>query len=138
MSTHGCAPREVSYRPRMKRVLLALVLAACSSKSSAPTAPPAPREGSGAPVEDTEPAGSAAGGAAQGSAATGPGIGEKCGDGDACATGLSCVSYYGIAGARGPQFKTCEIKCEMQNKESVCPPDTKCTTIADGPGQVCR
>jgi hypothetical protein len=62
-------------------------------------------------------------------------MGENCGDGDACAKGLECVKYYGIAGARGPQFKTCEVKCD---KKQACPSGTKCITIADGPGQVCR
>ena len=65
----------------------------------------------------------------------GPGMGENCGANDACAQGLTCVSYYGIAGARGPQFKTCEIKCA---DGTPCPAGTKCITIADGPGQVCR
>jgi hypothetical protein len=64
-----------------------------------------------------------------------PGIGENCGPNDTCAKGTTCVSYYGIAGARGPQFKTCEIKCTA---DSACPADHKCVTIADGPGQVCR
>jgi hypothetical protein len=64
-----------------------------------------------------------------------PGMGENCGANDACAKGLTCVSYYGIAGARGPQFKTCEIKCKA---DANCPSGTKCVTIADGPGQVCR
>jgi hypothetical protein len=64
-----------------------------------------------------------------------PGIGENCGPNDACAKGLTCVSYYGIAGARGPQFKSCEIKCTADKD---CPAGHKCTTIADGPGQVCR
>jgi hypothetical protein len=45
------------------------------------------------------------------------------------------VSYYGIAGPRGPQFKTCEIKCDKPTK---CPAGTSCGVIADGPGQVCR
>ena len=117
----------------MKRALLLFALVACSSKSSSTNAPPPlrpdPAEGSGSAGDppSTDPL-----------ADTHPGMGENCGPNDACAKGFECVSYYGIAGARGPQFKTCEIKCEMQNKESVCPKDTKCTTIADGPGQVCR
>ena len=65
----------------------------------------------------------------------GPGMGESCGPNDACAQGLTCVSYYGIAGARGPEFKSCEIKC---GDGTACPAGTKCITIADGPGQVCR
>jgi len=64
----------------------------------------------------------------------GPGIGENCGANDSCGQG-ACVSYYGIAGARGPQFKTCEIKCA---DDAACPKDRKCQTIADGPGRVCR
>lgn len=121
----------------MKRALLLLVVAACSSKSpstssgSSSTTPTPHEEGSGSAVTNTEPTGSAA------TPATAPKMGEKCGDGDSCAAGLTCVSYYGIAGAKGPQFKSCEIKCGAQEK-SPCPDGTKCTTIADGPGQVCR
>lgn len=66
---------------------------------------------------------------------TGPGRGENCAPDDTCAAGLECVKYYGIAGARGPQFKTCETKCDGGK---ACPDGTKCITIADGPGQVCR
>lgn len=120
----------------MKRALLLFALAACSGKSSSPEAPPplrpTPTEGSGSAM------GSAGGSSTDPAAATGPGMGEKCGENDACAKGFECVSYYGIAGPRGPQFKTCEIRCEMQSKESVCPQGTKCVTVADGPGQVCR
>jgi hypothetical protein len=116
----------------MKRALLLFALAACSSKSSTTNAPPPLRP------DPTEGSGSAAGSSTDPVAEAGPGMGEKCGENDACAKGFECVSYYGIAGARGPQFKSCEIKCEMQNKESVCPKGTQCTTIADGPGQVCR
>ncbi|MEO7736376.1 MAG: hypothetical protein ABIY55_35790 [Kofleriaceae bacterium] len=64
-----------------------------------------------------------------------PGISEKCGTGDACAAGLSCVTYYGFAGARGPAFKTCEMRCQS---DKLCPKDRKCVTVADGPGRVCR
>ena len=118
----------------MKRALLLFALAACSSKSSSSTnAPPPlrpdPTEGSGS---------SAAGSSTDPVAQGGPGMGENCGENDACAKGFECVSYYGIAGPRGPQFKSCEIKCEKNHEESVCPKGTHCTTIADGPGQVCR
>jgi hypothetical protein len=64
-----------------------------------------------------------------------PKMHEKCGANDACGPGLTCKSYYGIAGARGPQFKTCEIPCDKTTK---CPAGTTCGIIADGPGQVCR
>lgn len=61
--------------------------------------------------------------------------GSPCGAGDTCAAPLRCVSYYGIAGARGPKFSSCEIACD--GKEG-CPADLRCITIADGPGSVCR
>lgn len=61
---------------------------------------------------------------------------EKCGDGDACADGLTCLTYYGIAGKRGPAFKSCEIPCGKG--KPACPDGQRCATIADGPGQVCR
>ena len=112
------------------RFLLVLAIAACSSSSSpqpasqpaAPT-PPAPKE---APPTTPPAAGT-----------TAPGVGQTCGSGDECAPGLECIKFYGIASPRGPQFKSCEIKCGAQEK-SPCPDGTKCTTIADGPGQVCR
>ncbi len=63
-----------------------------------------------------------------------PKLGEACGDGDACGEG-KCVTFYGIAGPRGPAFQQCEIKCDAK---APCPDGRTCTTIADGPGQVCR
>lgn len=68
-------------------------------------------------------------------AAAGPGIGENCGAGDTCAAGLTCVSYYGFAGTRGPQFKSCEVRCEA---DKGCPSGRTCMTVSDGPGRVCR
>jgi hypothetical protein len=59
---------------------------------------------------------------------------EPCPAG-ACEKGLSCVEYYGIAGARGPKFTSCEITCKGG---ATCPSGQTCRTIADGPGQVCR
>jgi hypothetical protein len=53
-----------------------------------------------------------------------------------CAEGLKCLTYYGIAGPRGPAFSSCEIPC--QEPDSLCPTGQRCTTIADGPGLVCR
>jgi eight-cysteine-cluster-containing protein len=52
-----------------------------------------------------------------------------------CKPGQECISYYGIAGPRGPKFESCEWKC---NKDGSCPKGTKCVTVADGPGRVCR
>ncbi len=65
-----------------------------------------------------------------------PAMGQKCGDGDACAGGLECVKYYGIGGPRGGQFTSCEIRCGKG--KPACGDGLQCTTIADGPGQVCR
>jgi hypothetical protein len=109
-----------------------LWLAACSSPSPAPTgaaSPSAPTASSGAPATPTaEPALS-------------PKLGDKCGDNDTCAPPATCVSYTGIAGPKGPTFKTCEVKCpprEGRETDSACPAGTKCGMIADGPGHVCR
>ena len=59
--------------------------------------------------------------------------GTPCADG-ACAAGLTCVRYYGIAGPGGPAFTSCEIPCT----DAACPAGQRCVTIADGPGRVCR
>ena len=66
-----------------------------------------------------------------------PKQGEPCDATATCARGLTCVRYYGVAGARGPQMTSCEIKCG-EGTEGQCPKGQACTTIADGPGQVCR
>lgn len=70
-------------------------------------------------------------------AASGPpgAMGDRCGANDACAKGLTCVAYYGIMGPRGPQFKSCEVKC---GSTADCPKGTNCMTVSDGPGRVCR
>jgi len=60
-----------------------------------------------------------------------------CG-GEACTAPRECVSYYGIAGPSGPKFHTCEIPCKRGSGAAGCPKGTKCVTIADGPGDVCR
>jgi len=114
------------------RLLLVLALAAssfgCSSSSSpqpasqpAAPAPPAPKE---APPATPPSAGTAS-----------PGVGQTCGSADECAPGLECIKFYGVAGARGPQLKSCEIRC---GADKMCPTGTACKTVADGPGQVCR
>ena len=71
-------------------------------------------------------------------AATGaakPKQGEPCDANGKCARGLTCIKYYGVAGARGPQLTSCEVRC---GKGGHCPKGQTCNTIADGPGQVCR
>jgi len=64
-----------------------------------------------------------------------PARGEPCPDG-ACASGLTCVGYYGIAGPNGPKFTSCETPCA--GGKDACPDGLRCVTIADGPGAVCR
>src|SRR5438105_15197191 len=66
-----------------------------------------------------------------------PKQGEPCDANGKCARGLTCVRYYGVAGARGPEMTSCEIRCGERTKGH-CPKGQSCTTIADGPGQVCR
>lgn len=63
------------------------------------------------------------------------GQGLPCQQG-ACAEGLTCVEYYGIAGPSGPKLSSCEIPCPDQ--KTACPQGQTCVTIPDGPGPVCR
>ncbi len=95
---------------------------------------------SGSPKTSTveQPEGSG-GGTGEGSDVVeteGPTYGEDCGVDDHCAIGLECVHYYGFAGASGPEFRTCEVRCD--DKAQACPDGLTCATIADGPGAVCR
>ncbi|HUQ06126.1 MAG TPA: hypothetical protein VM261_26665 [Kofleriaceae bacterium] len=62
-------------------------------------------------------------------------LGQPCGEGGTCGTGASCVKYYGIAGPSGPEFTSCEVTCAGKG---ACPEGTRCVTVADGPGEVCR
>ena len=55
-----------------------------------------------------------------------------CG-GRTCRPGQECIEYYGIAGPSGPLLRSCEWRCAAG-----CPAGTRCVTIADGPGKVCR
>ena len=113
------------------KLALALILlaAACSSKSPTPSPTPTPT-----PTPDPSPTPTPTPTPPAPDAATT--AGDKCGDKPACVAPATCVSYFGIAGARGPEFHSCEIKCTP--KGSDCPTGKKCTTIADGPGSVCR
>ena len=52
-----------------------------------------------------------------------------------CASGLTCLEFFGIAGPSGPKFTSCEIRCGADGE---CAGGQKCITIADGPGEVCR
>ena len=102
-----------------------LGLGACSSRAPAPTGAAAPAGRAASPAAPP----------ADPSGGTGSASGEPCGDHPACTPPATCVSYYGIAGPRGPRFQSCEIRCK---DDSTCPKGTRCTTIADGPGRVCR
>jgi hypothetical protein len=125
------------------RMLTALLLvAACTKEPQTKMDPsgPGPTPGSGAVVEPGSGATGGSGSTAQpGTTPTptapgGPKLGEPCGNADSCGEG-ACVTYYGIAGPRGPAFKSCEVKCDPQRP---CEGGRRCVTVADGPGQVCR
>jgi eight-cysteine-cluster-containing protein len=60
-----------------------------------------------------------------------------CGD-KTCKPGQECMTYYGVAGSSGPEFKSCEWRCKPGSKDTTCPAGTRCVTIADGPGSICR
>jgi hypothetical protein len=113
----------------MRTSLVAIVLSllvACSSKAKGTADPGASGSASGTAV---------ASGSGSSSGASGPSYGEKCGPGDTCAAGLRCVKYYGIAGASGPAFSSCEKTC---GTDADCPTGMRCNSIKDGPGHVCR
>ncbi len=108
-------------------VLLACsLLLACDKGASPPpssggavtTPPPNPTPATDPPADPTP------------APATGPACGDKT-----CAADEECISYYGIAGPRGPKFEECGIRCKA---DGGCPDGKKCQTIADGPGPVCR
>jgi hypothetical protein len=108
---------------------LSLLSACCGGKSTPPTTPePTPGTSEPGPTEPgTEPGTEPVIDVAQ--------LGSECGEGDRCASGLTCVKYYGIAGPSGPEFKSCEVTCA---EKTTCPTGSSCVTIADGPGAVCR
>jgi hypothetical protein len=124
-------------RARTLAALLLLLLAACPAGSQGPVSPPG---GSGSAVEPGPGPGSATepdpgpGPDPGREPPAGPRLGEPCGPGDACGEG-SCVSYFGIAGPRGGELKSCEIRCDAKGG---CANGRQCITVADGPGQVCR
>ncbi|MCK6527945.1 hypothetical protein L6R50_10435 [Myxococcota bacterium] len=69
------------------------------------------------------------------SAAGGEGRGRPCEGPTDCPPDLECLRYFGIAGRAGPEFGSCETPC---GAEGGCPAGLECTSIADGPGRVCR
>ena len=117
---------KTSARPRFLLALAAVIaVAACSGGGASTSQVSQPGGGTGNTGGDTTDDDTAAR----------PGRGEPCPDG-ACADDLECVTYYGIAGPSGPAFTSCETPCDKD--PGACPDGTSCTTIADGPGQVCR
>jgi eight-cysteine-cluster-containing protein len=58
--------------------------------------------------------------------------------GEHCRPGQECVSYYGIAGTKGPELHSCEWRCRPGAPNDGCPPGTRCQSLIDGPGRVCR
>lgn len=61
--------------------------------------------------------------------------GDCSGENAICGDGTVCLTYFGIAGPQIPAFMTCEIPCSHPG--AACPTGQSCTTVADGPGQVC-
>lgn len=81
------------------------------------------------------PATAGSGGSGGGDPVKPPPDGAMCGN-KTCDSGEKCIEYYGIAGPAGPKFRECGIPCHPQKGN--CPEGMTCTTIADGPGPVCR
>ncbi len=109
----------------MRCLAISLLLLACHTQSPPPAPPPPPTTQTETPTPTQT--GSAT--------AQGPTLGKACGPNDSCDAPATCVHYRGIAGAAGPEFSSCEVKC---TDDAGCPSGKKCRTIADGPGQVCR
>ncbi len=121
----------------MRSALFALLLAACSSHEE-PAANPSSAEPATAEAPATpEPAAQEPAGADTPAQSGDEKVaqGQPC-EGKVCGDGLTCVSYYGIAGPQGPKFSSCEIPCA--DAKDACPTGQRCVTVADGPGQVCR
>ncbi len=119
----------------MRPVLLLALLLSTSSfacdKSGSP--PPGPGSSSSAGPAETPPGDAPV---VQAPPQPAPAT-VACGD-KTCGTGEECISYYGIAGPRGPQFHECGIPCKQGAANDGCADGKRCQTIADGPGPVCR
>src|SRR5262245_55158858 len=110
--------------------LVLVLLVACKNPPATPDPTPAPTP-TPTPAPAPEPAPAPA-------PAPDPNAGKQampCNAGQ-CDAGLTCVEYYGIAGPSGPKFTSCEIRCAAKGPR--CPEGQACTTIMDGPGEVCR
>lgn len=127
MRTNQSGLANVARRLGLVAVLVAA--AACTQRT-----PPTPTTTTTPPPSEPAPAPTPTPDPVTPPSPAGAMAGEPCGAGDACGEG-ACVAYRGIAGARGPEFKTCEIRCA---DDGSCPAGKQCRTIADGPGKVCR
>lgn len=96
------------------------MFAACGPKAATPAPPPTPPPPS---PGDTPPP----------PAFDVTQLGQPCSD--KCVAPAKCEQYSGIAGPKGPQFTSCELRC---GDAKACPDGTTCVTVADGPGEVCR
>jgi hypothetical protein len=131
-------------------ILLAGLAVGCQNRQSPPHTPPGPVDSADTSAQQVQPdtdqpeempSDSSADAMTELASASAnepkalPGQGQPCPHGY-CAKGLTCMTYYGIAGPLGPKFSSCEIPC--MGKTLDCPKGQQCVTIADGPGQVCR
>jgi hypothetical protein len=114
---------------RTAACLLASIAACAPTWGSPPPTPPQEAPRAARSSESASGADAAAGEAEL------PAQGQPC-KGGKCAPGLTCLTYYGVAGPRGPPLSSCEIPCAGQR--AVCPEGQTCATIADGPGPVCQ
>jgi len=109
------------HRISISFAFVVAALTACGSKAPAsetPPTPPAPsceRSSPETPALDLSK------------------LGQPCSD--KCVAPATCEQYSGIAGPKGPQFTSCELRC---GDAKTCPDGTRCVTVADGPGEVCR
>lgn len=122
----------------MRTLLLLALFVSTSALACDKQGAPPPGQGAGSSagaVEDPPPPPAESGPVSGGPG--GPGSLTACGD-KTCSAGEECISYYGIAGPRGPEFKECGIRCKKGEPNDGCADGKRCTTIADGPGPVCR
>lgn len=104
------------HRISISFAFVVAALTACGSKAPASETPPTPP----APSPETP-------------ALDLSQLGQPCSD--KCVAPATCEQYSGIAGPKGPQFTSCELRC---GDAKTCPDGTRCVTVADGPGEVCR
>src|SRR5262245_57778164 len=86
---------------------------------AAPTNPPL---NVGIQAAPSPTAAKADGGTGGGKSKGGAEQGQPCPDG-ACAVGLDCITFFGVAGPRGGTFTSCEIRC---GGARVCPRGQEC------------